>query len=76
MNKTICSNMLINFKDGKVSGINFYVKPDASFFPPKDIKQADRRLKGFTWRGADRPKKKDVVKRGQGKKTAANDTSN
>jgi lipopolysaccharide export system protein LptA len=62
MNKTICSNMLINFKEGKISGINFYVKPDASFFPPQDIKEADRKLKGFIWRGAQRPKKKDVVK--------------
>jgi len=64
MNKTICSNMRINFKGGKVSGINFYVKPDASFFPPPEIKATDRKLKGFTWRGADRPKRKDVVKRG------------
>jgi len=78
MNKTICSNMRINFKDGKVSGINFYVKPDASFFPPQDIKEKDRKLKGFTWRGSARPKKDDVVKkRAAGvKKTVANDTSN
>jgi len=64
MNKTICSNMRINFKEGKVSGINFYVKPDASFFPLKDLKESDRKLKGFIWRGSARPKKKDVVKRG------------
>jgi lipopolysaccharide export system protein LptA len=64
MNKIICSNMRINFKAGKVNSINFYVKPDASFFPPQDIKEADRKLKGFIWRGSDRPKKKDVVKRG------------
>ncbi len=64
MNKTICSNMRIDFKAGKVNSINFYVKPDASFFPPKEIKEKDRKLKGFTWRGTERPKKKDVVKRG------------
>jgi len=64
MNKIICSNMRIDFKAGKVNSINFYVKPDASFFPPQDIKEADRKLKGFTWRGSDRPKKKDVVKSG------------
>jgi hypothetical protein len=56
--------MRINFKDGKVNGINFYVKPDASFFPPKDIKEADSKLKGFSWRGPSRPKRKDVVRRG------------
>jgi len=64
MNKIICSNMRIDFKAGKVSSINFYVKPDASFFPPQNIKEEDRKLKGFSWRGSDRPKRKDVVKRG------------
>ncbi len=63
MNKIICSNMRINFKAGKVNSINFYIKPDASFFPPKDISEKDRKLKGFTWRLSSRPKKKDVVKR-------------
>ncbi|HEV8512004.1 MAG TPA: OstA-like protein [Cyclobacteriaceae bacterium] len=63
MNKIICSNMRIDFKAGKVNSINFYVKPDASFFPPQNIKKEDQRLKGFTWRGTERPKRKDVVKR-------------
>jgi len=63
MNKIICSNMRIDFKAGKIHNVNFYVKPDASFFPPQNIKKEDQRLKGFTWRGADRPKRKDVVKR-------------
>ncbi|HLZ17358.1 MAG TPA: hypothetical protein VKQ08_09975, partial [Cyclobacteriaceae bacterium] len=63
MNKIICSNMRIDFKAGKVSSINFYVKPDASFFPPHEIKKKDTQLKGFSWRAADRPRRKDVVKR-------------
>jgi lipopolysaccharide export system protein LptA len=66
MNKIICSNMRIDFKAGKVHNINFYIKPDASFFPPHEIKDSDRRLKGFSWRGAMRPKRKDVVKRQSG----------
>ncbi len=66
MNKIVCSNMRIDFKAGKVSNINFYVKPDASFFPPHEIKENDRRLKGFRWRGKERPKRKDVVKRESG----------
>lgn len=66
MNKIICSNMRIDFKAGKVHNINFYIKPDASFFPPHEIKASDRRLKGFTWRGGMRPKRKDVVKRESG----------
>lgn len=63
MNKMICSNIRINFKNGKVSNVNSYVKPDASFFPPHEIKEEDRKLKGFSWRQAQRPTKSDVVKK-------------
>jgi lipopolysaccharide export system protein LptA len=63
MNKIICSNLRINFKDGKVNNVSFYVKPDATFFPPKEIKETDRKLKGFIWLAKMRPRKQDVVKR-------------
>lgn len=63
MNKMICSNIRINFKNGKINNVNSYVKPDASFFPPHQIEEKDRKLKGFSWREALRPKKKDVVKK-------------
>ncbi len=66
MNKIICSNIRIDFKAGKVHNINFYIKPDASFFPPHMIKESDRKLRGFSWRGKERPKRKDVVKREDG----------
>jgi len=71
MNKIICSNMRINFKKGKVSEIKFYVKPDASFFPPHEIKASDTRLKGFVWRDKLRPKKEEVVKNKASKKVSA-----
>jgi lipopolysaccharide export system protein LptA len=62
MNKMICSNIRINFKNGKVNNVNSYVKPDASFIPPHEIKDKDRTLKGFTWQIASRPRKRDVIK--------------
>lgn len=62
MNKMICSNIRINFKNGKINNVNSYVKPDASFFPPHEIQDKDRRLKGFTWREAQRPTRADVGK--------------
>jgi lipopolysaccharide export system protein LptA len=62
MNKMICSNIRINFKNGKVNNVNSYVKPDASFSPPHEIKDKDRTLKGFSWRAAQRPKRYDVVR--------------
>ncbi len=60
MNKIICSNMRINFKLGKVNNISFYIKPDASFIPPHDLKPEDKLLKGFIWRGSDRPTRRGV----------------
>ena len=63
MNKIICSNMRINFKLGKINNISFYVKPDASFIPPHEIKKEETLLRGFTWRAADRPTRGTVVVR-------------
>ncbi len=62
MNKIICSNMKINFKEGKVHNISFYIKPDASFIPPFELKENDKRLAGFKWRKGEKPLKEDVVK--------------
>jgi len=62
MNKMICSNMRINFNEGKVNNISAYVMPNASFIPPHEIKEADKKLKGFDWKGKYRPTRADVVK--------------
>lgn len=62
MNKLICSNMKINFVEGKVDNFSAYTRPDASFIPPHELKKEDERLKGFVWRGKERPEKEDVVK--------------
>jgi hypothetical protein len=50
MNKIICSNITIRFKDGKVNNFSFYVQPEASFIPPHELKKEDMRLKGFLWK--------------------------
>ncbi|GIL23357.1 MAG: hypothetical protein BroJett042_18700 [Bacteroidota bacterium] len=63
MNKMICSNMRINFVDGRINNVSAYVQPDATFTPPHEIKEADRLLKGFDWKGKLRPQRQDVVKR-------------
>lgn len=66
MNRILCSNMKINFKQGKVNNISFYIMPDASFIPPHELKESDQRLRGFTWRQKEKPYKKDVVKSREG----------
>jgi len=63
MNKIICSNITIRFRDGKVNNLSFYVKPEASFIPPHELKKEQKTLKGFKWRGDNRPRREDVVKR-------------
>ena len=62
MNKIICSNITIRFRDGNVNNLSFYVKPEASFIPPHELKKEDKTLKGFEWRADDKPTRADVVK--------------
>jgi lipopolysaccharide export system protein LptA len=61
MNKLICSNMKINFTEGEIDNVSAYKMPDASFIPPHELTKDVQRLKGFNWRSAERPVKKDVV---------------
>lgn len=61
LNKIICSNMRINFVEGKVNNISFYIKPEASFIPPHEIKSEDKKLKGFIWRQPERPTRKTIA---------------
>ena len=63
VNKIICSNMLMYFKERAVYRISFYIKPDAEFIPPHELKEADKTLKGFVWKAKDKPYRADVVKR-------------
>ncbi|HTE34276.1 MAG TPA: OstA-like protein [Chryseolinea sp.] len=65
MNKIICSNIIIRFKEGKVNNLSFYVQPEASFIPPHELKKEDLTLKGFRWQEDRKPEKRDVVKTSQ-----------
>ena len=63
MNKIICSNITIRFKEGKVNNLSFYVKPEASFIPPHELTKEQMTLKGFKWRSDNKPTRKQVVKK-------------
>jgi lipopolysaccharide export system protein LptA len=63
MNRIICSNITIRFKDGVANNITFYVKPEAEFIPPHELTKEKTRLKGFMWLGDVRPERNEVVKR-------------
>ena len=62
LNKIICSNITIRFKDGKVNSFSFYKQPDANFIPPHEQKKEDLTLSGFSWKEKEKPAKSDVVK--------------
>ncbi len=61
LNKIICSNITIRFKDGKAKNISFYVKPDGGLIPPHKLKEEDKTLQGFSWKEEQRPARVDVV---------------
>jgi hypothetical protein len=61
MNKIICSDLLIRFKDNTVDNIDAYTKPTASFIPPHEISEEASQLADFNWRKEERPNKKEVL---------------
>jgi hypothetical protein len=61
MNKIICSDLLIRFKDNTVDNIDAYTKPTASFIPPHEISEDASKLADFNWRKEERPNKKQVL---------------
>ena len=61
MNKVLCSNMVIRLEDNKVKTISFLTKPDGKFTPPHEIQEPETRLKGFVWKGKERPKLSDLL---------------
>jgi hypothetical protein len=62
VNRIICSNITIRFKEGKVNNLSFYTQPDGRFIPPHEIKEDDIRLKGFSWKEKEKPEKSDAKK--------------
>ncbi|WP_460921682.1 OstA-like protein [Pontibacter brevis] len=61
MNKAICSDMVLKFAENKLKTISFLVQPDASFVPPHELKEEDKKLDGFTWMAELRPTKQEVL---------------
>lgn len=61
MNKIICSNIIIRFKEGKVNNFSFYVQPEADFIPPHELNSEEKTLRGFRWMGDVRPTREEVV---------------
>lgn len=57
VNRADCTNIDIYLKDQKINRIVFITKPDATLFPIDQIDIKEMKLKGFIWRGNERPHK-------------------
>lgn len=55
VNKAICSDIKIKFKNGKIDRIKFLTKPEATFYPIGDFPLEEQKLKGFIWKSDQRP---------------------
>jgi lipopolysaccharide export system protein LptA len=62
MNRMLCSNMKISFRNGEIDNVSAYVRPDASFTPPHELTKDKQRLAGFKLRSKERPSRREVVK--------------
>ncbi|MFM7023806.1 MAG: OstA-like protein [Flavobacteriales bacterium] len=58
-NQADCSNLIITFKDSKVSKIKFLVKPVATFHPIDKVNVDKLKLENFRWRSKEKPATKE-----------------
>lgn len=61
INKAECSDMIIYIDSNEVRTISFLKKPDATLYPVDKLKGKELRLKGFSWFGTLRPKRKEDI---------------
>ncbi len=61
IDKTTCSSMKFLFKDSQIQEAQFLTKPDGATYPPSQLPENIRKLKGFVWRENERPLTKDDI---------------
>jgi len=61
MNRILCSNITMRFKGNELNNISFYMKPEATFYPPHEITPELTKLSGFAWRASERPTLQQVL---------------
>jgi len=58
VNKSESTNLVVLFKNNKISRISFKVKPVSDFYPIEKVDYEEITLKGFRWLDESRPKSK------------------
>tara|TARA_B100001142_G_scaffold330401_1_gene399382 strand:- start:53994 stop:55487 length:1494 start_codon:yes stop_codon:yes gene_type:complete len=61
VNYTECTDLILYFKDNKLKTLNYEIKPNSITTPYEEVKEKDRYLKGFEWRGNEQPKRKEDI---------------
>ncbi len=62
LSKSICSEILVWFKEGDLDKVSFIKKPETLITPIKEVNVDEARLKGFNWFVSRRPKSRfDLV---------------
>ncbi len=59
--KTSCSSINFLLKDGAIQQAKFLTKPEGETYPPSKLPENVRKLRGFVWRGDERPLNKDDI---------------
>ncbi|MBK8806625.1 MAG: hypothetical protein IPO21_08255 [Bacteroidales bacterium] len=61
INKAICEDITVFFKDSEVETITFKKKPSGTLFPPDKLSSEESRLEGFKWNSYQRPIDKNDI---------------
>lgn len=61
MNRILCSNLRLHFRNNNLRKISAYVKPEARFIPPHEFTPEVQKLEGFLWRGEERPTLEEIL---------------
>ena len=61
INKAECSDITIYVANNEIKRIAFKTQPAATFFPPEDFPNDQKKLKGFEWLDRLRPRKPDDI---------------
>jgi len=56
-----CSNILFKLNDNRIKTIRFLKKPEGKTYPPSKFPEDRKIIKGFIWRGNERPLKKEDI---------------
>ena len=59
--KTTCSEIHFVIKDGQIQSSKFINQPDGQTYPPSQLPENARKLRGFLWREIEKPRSKHDI---------------